>query len=572
MDYVTSTYVLIVGAGPVGLMMGCELLRHGVGCRVIDMNDGPSLWSKAAALQARTLEIFESIGLLERILPKGRPFYGMNVYDGTLRVAHLDIDISGTDYGYMLGISQHDTELALAEHFERLGGKIERNVKLERFVQDDDGVDAELLHRDGTQEAIRVPWLIGCDGSHSTVRKQVGLPFEGSSFEEKLIQADIKVKFPFHVPDDEAIVFVSPHGVGGFLPVLQENRYRLILMAPPEEALHPGPTLAHFQEIVNQRCPEGIVLSEPAWMIGFRIHSRVVPSYRTGRVFLAGDAAHIHSPAGAQGLNLGISDAFNLAWKLALVIRGAAYPSLLDSYHAERHPVANTIVRSTDLATRGMLHVLSLRSPLAQSIRNELVAFLVSQPVFHEKALKAIGGLTADYHQSPIVGEHQVALWRAGLMKDNSTERPALSDWIDFGQGPKPGARVAPVVLPEPFEGKKTLFELMRGTQHTLMLFDGTAQTQAGYRAFERIYKKVNERFGSYVRTYVITPCRVRPAALSAFEGPVLLDTDAMLHRRFGAGSESLYLLRPDGYVGYRSQPADESKLFEYLELIFAGL
>lgn len=570
MNTVSSMDVLIIGAGPVGLTMGCELLRHGVSCRLIDMNEGPSLWSKAAALQARTLEIFEAMGVLDQILPKGRPFYGMNVYDGTARVAHLDIDIAGTNYGYILGISQHDTELALSSHFERLGGHIERNVKLESFSQDDDGIDVELLKRDGTRESLRVPWLIGCDGSHSTVRKTLGLPFEGTSFEEKLIQADVRVKFPFPVPDDEAMVFVSQHGVAGFLPVLQEGRYRLILMDPPEEALHPGPTLLHFQSIVSQRCPEGVSVSEPAWMIGFGVHSRIVPNYRSGRVFLAGDAAHIHSPAGAQGLNLGVSDAFNLAWKLALVIRGAAYPSLLDSYHAERHPVANTIVRSTDLATRGMLHILSLRSPLAQSLRNELVAFLVSQPVFHEKALKAMGGLTVDYHQSPIVGEHQVALWRAGILKDNSTEKPALSDWIDFSQGPRPGARISPATLSQPFEGKKSLFELLRGREHTLLLFDGTAPTQAGYRAFERIYKRVGERFSAYVRTYVITPAKTRPSALSGFEGPVLLDSDSTLHRRFGAGSECLYLVRPDGYVGFRSQPADESKLFEYLELIFA--
>lgn len=565
-----STDVLIVGAGPVGLAMGCELRRHGVACRLIEMASGPSPWSKAAALQARTLEIFESMGVLPQMKPKGRPFYGMNVYDGALRVAHLDIDIAGTDYGYVLGISQRDTEFALAGHFERLGGRIERNVKLDHIVQDDDGVDAELSGGDGTKESIRVPWLIGCDGARSTVREELGLPFEGTGLEERWIQADVRVKFPFHVPDDEALVFVSQYGVAAFLPLLPEARYRLVLSDPSGAVTGASPSLADVQALSELCCPAGTELRDPAWIIGFCAQSHIASSFRSGRVFLAGDAAHVHSPAGAQGLNLGVADAFNLAWKLALVIRGAAYPSLLESYHAERYPVANTIVRSTELATRGMFQVLSLRSPLAQALRNELVAFLVSQPAFHEKALQAMGGLTVDYHRSPIVGEHQVALWRAGLRKSNSTEKPTISDWIDFGQGPRPGARVSPVTLSPPFEGKGTLSELLRGTEHALLLFDGAAPTEAGYRTFARIYRKAHDRFGRYLRTYIITPQKKRPAALSDFEGHVLLDPDAILHRRFGAGSECLYLVRPDGYVGYRSQPADEDKLFDYLNLIFA--
>jgi 2-polyprenyl-6-methoxyphenol hydroxylase-like FAD-dependent oxidoreductase len=561
-----SPEILIVGAGPVGLTLACELLRHGVACRIIDMGEGPSVWSKAAAVQTRTLEIFDDMGLIAEVLARGKPVYGVSIYSGDKRVGRLHIELHDTPYPYMLGISQRDTELLLGEHLVRLGGRIERGVKLQGFTQNEDGVTADLEGPDGKKEQARAAWLIGCDGAHSSVRKALGLSFEGSTFEQSLIQADIKASIPVAHDEHEAVLFLSPSGAAGFLPVFAEGRYRLIVMAPPEDRSEP--TLENFRSLVAERCPPGTELTDPGWMIGFRFHSRIAPSYRTDRVFLAGDAAHIHSPAGAQGMNLGIQDAYNLAWKLALVARGAGRPALLDSYHPERHPVAATIVKTTDLGTRGLIRMISLRAPVAQELRDQAIGFLMSTQMFQERAFRAVSGMKVDYRGSPIVGEHRTSLWRTNLRKNTSTETPAVADWLDFGDGPGAGVRVGDIDLAWPLKGKQTVFDLLRGTKHTLLLFDGAAPTEEGYARFAKIGDRVRDRYGAHVVTYVVAPSAEKPAAL-AWDGPLVLDEGSVLHRHFGAGSECLYLIRPDGYVGFRSLPADEAKLFEYLESIF---
>jgi 2-polyprenyl-6-methoxyphenol hydroxylase-like FAD-dependent oxidoreductase len=561
-----SPEILIVGAGPVGLTLACELLRHGTACRIIDMGEGPSVWSKAAAVQTRTMEVFDDMGIAAAMTARGRPVYGVSIFSGEKRVGRLHIDLHDTPYPYILGISQRDTEILLGEHLARLGGRVERGVKLAGFTQDEGGVTADLELADGTKSQARAGWLIGCDGAHSAVRKALGFSFEGSTFEQSLIQADIKATIPAPHDDHEAVLFLSPAGAVGFLPVFAEGRYRLIVMAPPEDRSEP--TLENFRSIIAERCPPGTELSDPAWMIGFRFHSRIAQSYRSGRVLLAGDAAHIHSPAGAQGMNLGIQDAYNLAWKLSLVVRGAGRPGLLDSYEAERHPVAATVVRTTDLGTRGMFRMLSLRAPIAQELRDQAIGFLMSTQMFQERAFRSISGMKVDYRGSPIVGEHRVSLWRANLRKDTSTETPAVTDWLDFGDGPGPGHRVGDIDLAWPVEEKQTVFDLLRGTRHTLLLFDGAAPTEEGYARFARIGERVRDRYGAHIATYVVTPSVKKPDAL-AWDGPLVLDEGNILHRHFGAGSECLYLIRPDGYVGYRSLPADEAKLFEYLGSIF---
>jgi 2-polyprenyl-6-methoxyphenol hydroxylase-like FAD-dependent oxidoreductase len=530
------------------------------------MGEGPSIWSKAAAVQTRTMEVFDAMGIAAEAIARGRPVYGVSIFSGDKRVGRAHIELHDTPYPYMLGISQRDTELLLGEHLVRLGGRIERGVKLEGFSQDGEGVTADLTGPDGNKEQARAAWLVGCDGAHSSVRKALGLSFEGSTFEQSLIQADIKATIPVAHDDHEAVLFLSPSGAAGFLPVFAEGRYRLIVMAPPEDRSEP--TLENFRSIVAERCPPGTEVSDPGWMIGFRFHSRIAASYRTDRVFLAGDAAHIHSPAGAQGMNLGIQDAYNLAWKLALVARGAGRPELLDSYHPERHPVAATIVKTTDLGTRGMMRMISLRTPIAQELRDQAIGFLMSTNLFQERAFRAVSGVQVDYRGSPIVGEHRTSLWRTNLRKSTSTETPAVADWLDFGDGPGPGVRVGDIDLAWPLDGKQTVFDLLRGTRHTLLLFDGAAATEEGYARLSTIGDRVRDRYGAHVATYVVTPSTEKPAAL-AWDGPVVLDEGSVLHRHFGAGSECLYLIRPDGYVGFRSLPADEAKLFEHLEAIF---
>ncbi|MDI1480914.1 FAD-dependent monooxygenase [Polyangium sp. y55x31] len=552
---------LVVGAGPVGLVMAAELSRHGLSCRIIDQGEGPSIWSKAQIIHARTLECFHDMGVIDPILARGRQVAGARILSPTLeRIARVEIGGIDSPYAFLLSLSQRETEIVLAEHLERAYGvKVERKVKLQGFSQDEGGVTAALAAEDGWVEEVRVPYLLGCDGSHSTVRKTLDLPFEGSTYDVRLMQADVRVELPVAVHDDEIAIFLGPNGMLGFFPLPGEGRYRMLTFVDPSDDR--PVELETFQALLKERGPAGSSLGDPAWMIDFRIHCRLAPHYRVGRVFLSGDAAHIHSPAGGQGMNMGIQDAYNLAWKLALVARGVGRDALLDSYEAERRPVAAETLRFTDVSTRGLQTALSLKSPLTIGIRNHLMNFVTSLGFVKERAGRTVSQIEVAYPKSPIVGQDQSSLWNIRLT--GSDERPGLSDWIHFGDGPAPGARV-----PDMPVGSDTLHNLLRGTQHTLLCFDGAAATNEGYERLGRIVNAARARLGERVRAYVIVPGTEVPTALPA-DVPVLSDPDGELHRRFGARSESIYMVRPDGYVGYRSQPADEEKLAAWLDRLF---
>jgi 2-polyprenyl-6-methoxyphenol hydroxylase-like FAD-dependent oxidoreductase len=558
----SSCDALIIGGGPVGLTLACELLRHGVTCRIVDKNEAPQPWSKAAAVAARTMEVFQDMGIIDRVLERGRPVYGANLMRGTERIARLSIAVPTTPFPYIFGMSQRETELLLAERLVELGGKLERPVELASFAQTDDEVTATLRHPDGSEETVTTPWLIGCDGAHSTVRHTLDLPFEGSAFEQTLVQADIRVKLPFDSDPSEAVMFISDAGPLGMLPVLADGRYRVIAMAPPNP--DEEPTLETFQRLARDRAPDGVELFDPNWIVKFRFHGRIVPNYRVGRVFLAGDAGHIHSPVGGQGMNLGIQDAYNLAWKLALVLKGAASGDLLDSYDAERHPIGKSVVDVTDRATKGALRMLALRMPLAAALRAQAMSFLMSTGVFTNFVSRAIGGMNVGYPTSPIVGEHHISMWKSEV-GSAETERPSPGDWRRFNAGPGPGERVADADVGE----DTTLFDMLRGTKHQLWLFDG-AKTDAGYDQFATIADRVTRRYGEHIDVLAIVPQSTRPERLPE-SVTVFLDGERILHDHFGCGSEALYLIRPDGYVGFRSQPADADALSRYLESIFVG-
>lgn len=552
---------LVVGAGPVGIVMASELRRHGLTCRIIDKAEGPSIWSKAQVVHARTLECFQDMGVIDEMLAHGRPVSGSRISTPELQaIARVELGHIDSPFPYFLSLSQRDTEILLAKNLEETHGvKIERNVTLEGFTQDANGVHAKLVHIDGTKEDVQVPWLLGCDGSHSIVRKTLNLPFEGSTYEQRIMQADVHVDFPHAVHEDEIAVFLGPQGMLAFFPLPGEHRYRMLTFV---DAGDDRPVaLESFQALMAERGPKGSEVSDPAWMVDFRIHCRLVARYRVGRAFLAGDAAHIHSPAGGQGMNMGIQDAYNLAWKLALVHRGKAKDSLLDSYEMERRPVAEAVLRTTDASTKGFSTVISIKNPIAMGIRNHLMSFVTSLDVVKQQAGRRMSQIEVGYLKSPIVGQDQVSLWAVGV--GGSAEHPGFSDWFHFGDGPAPGSRV-----PDTPVGEKTLFDVLVGPRHTLLCFDGAAATEEGYHRLAKVIEHAKNRLGADVQAFVVVPSATRPAALPQ-DIPVLVDAEGEMHRRFGARSECLYLVRPDGYVAYRCQPADEHRFSAYLDRVF---
>ncbi len=572
--------LLIIGAGPVGLVAACEAVRHGLRCRIIDANEHPSLYSKAQVVHTRTLEILEDLGTIAPFLEQGRLLRGVSLFTPELkRITHLPFSLESaeTHYSSSLSIAQEKTEELLRAHLLLLGVAVERPLRLDSFTQDAEGVTAMLRHPGEHTEEVRCSWLLGCDGVDSTVRQLLQLPFEGvaPTHEQRILQADVRIDWDFQHSDEEVLGFLGPSGPLGVFPLPGEKRYRLLTFARPDEPL--TPQLETFVELMRARGPRGAKVSDPVWMVDFRFHRRIVPRYRVGRVFLAGDAAHIHSPAGCQGLNSGIQDSYNLLWKLALVERGHAHAALLDSYHSERHPVAAATLRSTDLLARRFTTLLNLQQPIGSELKTQLAGFVAGLEMVQHRASRAVSMLEVAYPASPIVAEDRSSPLSATLGLDAHSESPSFTDWLDFGHGPAPGERASDAVLPDAQGKAQRLFELLRGTRHNLLLFDGAVATPEGYRRLLDIETRVRAQYGPHIAVHIIVPYESAPQGLlqaleqaQAAEKPsILFDAEGELHRRYGARSECLFLLRPDKYIAYRCQPADGDKLFTYLNRIF---
>jgi 2-polyprenyl-6-methoxyphenol hydroxylase-like FAD-dependent oxidoreductase len=464
--------------------------------------------------------------------------------------------------------------MVLGARLAALGGAVERSVRLESFDARADGVRATVVRGDGKEgdaETMEARWLVGCDGAHSVVRKALGFTFEGSAYEERLVQADVRVEWPYPADDDEVMAFLHPDGPLACFPLFKDGRYRLIFFLTPE-AKEPEMVLESFQRLADERGPKGMRVSDPAWMVGFRIHCRRTSHYRKGSAFIAGDAAHIHSPAGGQGMNTGIQDAYNLAWKLALVHHGDASDALLDSYEAERQPIAKALLASTDAATKGLNVAAGLRHPVAVGLRNGLMRFVTSLDFVTSRFVTGASMLELGYRESPIVKQDRGSVWTSNVASSTKTEEPGVADWAAFGDGPSPGDRAADVVYggAEGEEGGARLLDLLCGTRHALLLFDGAAATVAGYRNLDAIARDVRERHGRLVDVHVVVPFAEKPKELG-WDGSVVCDPRGALHKRYGARSECLYLVRPDGYVAYRTQPADGARLGAYLKTIFTS-
>ena len=387
------TEVLIAGAGPVGLTLAIELSRFGVPVRVLDRAPARTDKSKAVVVWPRTLELLDRAGLAAAFAETGLQASRVSMRAGGEPLAEIGFGELPTPYPYVLVIPQSETERLLEEHLSSLGVRVERGTELVEFAEAEEGVTCALRRPDGAAETARFGWLVGCDGARSTVRHGLGLEFEGDTLPLSFVLADVRVT-GFPVPDDRLALIWSAEGPLLGFP-MKGGRYRLI--ASIGEAPRHDPTLEEIQAIVDRRAP-GARVADPAWLSGFAINERMVPRYRVGRVFVAGDAAHIHSPAGGQGMNTGMHDAINLAWKLALVVRGLAAPSLLDSYGAERSVVARRVLSDSGRMTRAA----TLRGGAARALRDFAIHTLLGFHGIRDAAAARLSELTVGYPESPL--------------------------------------------------------------------------------------------------------------------------------------------------------------------------
>lgn len=339
---------LIVGAGPTGLALAIELRRFGLPVRLIDKADRPAQWSQALVVQARTLEQFDRYGIADQAVAQGRKISKAKIWSNAKQIASLDFGRIPSRFPYLLFLPQNETEELLTAHLRLLGVEIERHVELISFenVADDIGISAKMRSSDGREEQGRFRWMVGCDGAHSTVRAGMGVAFEGTTSSLNFQLGDLRLVGQ-DVPGDELHVHLHHGGDVLALGRLRDGIYRVVLALHRQQTFDPRrvPELQDFNRAFKRA---GLTISAESatWMAPFSVNQRKAAQYRQGSVFLAGDAAHIHSPVGGQGMNTGIQDAANLAWKLAAVELGAN-ARLLDSYNEERGRVGEQLLSGT---------------------------------------------------------------------------------------------------------------------------------------------------------------------------------------------------------------------------------
>lgn len=513
-----DTRVLIVGAGPTGLMLANQLGRRGVRALIIDRHSGPAQQTRAMGVQARTLEIYAKLGIAQRALELGTLAHGANMWTQARRQARIpigDIGKSLSPFPFLLMLGQDDNEKLMGEKLRDWSMGVQWNTELVGVEQHTDYVVASLKQPDGTLRNVAAEWVAGCDGARSGVRDLCHVEFMGAPYEQVFFVADT-VAGGDMVPD-ELNVYLWKKGFHLFFPMRGQDRWRVIGMLPANlrDRLDVcfDDVIPHIREAAGSR----LAFRDCLWFSTYRINHRSAGHFREGRCFLLGDAAHIHSPMGAQGMNTGLQDAYNLAWKLALVVNGDADDALLDSYEAERRPVAERLLRTTDRAF--MLIVAD--TPLAALFRTRIMARVAAIAMRRERirqlAFRTISQIGIRYRTSSL----------SRTLEGLPEEAPRAGDrfpWLKV--------RLREGGPPE------DLFDALDDQQFNLLLI-GKPWTGDAPRSAGRL-----------VRTYRVPADAADQPALAGVHIPV----------------PSFYLLRPDGHVGLAGTRLDPGAITRYLD------
>ncbi|MGP3707563.1 FAD-dependent monooxygenase [Gordonia paraffinivorans] len=535
--------VLIAGAGPVGLTAAVELRRRGVGVRIVDPITEPPQYAKAVGIQPRTLEVFESMGVVEPVLDAGLEMRGQLIYVNGTQVSRFDLFVpDDVPYRFHL-MPQYATEQVLRDRLLDFGTSVERGIRVSAFEQDDDAVTVTLTDLDGGSSTVRASYLIGVDGAHSTVRKTLGLTFEGGAFPEQYMLADVAVDWS--MPRGYAVRTMHQRDDGTTddllvaIPLPGRGRYRMSMFVPDEMAVAPGgqdvahgfegtraPELSHIQAVVDRLAPEPATVSDLRWSSVFRISHRIVDSYSRGRVFVAGDAAHIHPPTGAQGMNTGIQDAHNLAWKLALAVHGDAAPELLQTYDLERRPVGEEVVGRT---------VRDAREGIGAD--SDDIGFIMRREA----------QLLISYADSPLA---------AGSALPSAAAAPRAGERAPDASG----------LSRESVNHPLRLFSLLDGVDHALILYADATAGPAQVPCLEALADDAVATARGRMTAHVVA---APTAQVGSIEIPLLRDTEGHFAAGYRPDGSTIFVIRPDGHIGYRGPMGDTHAALSYLESTF---
>lgn len=393
-----DTPVLIVGAGPVGLTMALFLHRHGVPCRIIDKRSEPTTTSNAVGIHARTLELMSTLGITDELMKHGRKVTTVEIGSQMKPLAKWEMKRINSTYNYALCVPQSQTEQILLKHLSNAGIEVERDCELTGLSQDRDSCTAHIKTKQGEID-ITSQWLVSCDGYHSAVRDQLrDVSYDGDDMQMRFIMIDAPVEVENEELLDKITVYSNSNVTLMLFPMLEtvrfaaeiSNCHRYDDIDVADEVI--------FNEIAKTVLPYSIKIGKPVWSTKFWIHERLASQYRSGRVFLAGDASHAHSPAGGQGMNTGMQDAINLAWKLALVYHSKSNESLLDSYETERRPVAQNVLNKSSKLT----HLMVTDNKFVTTVRDTIMPLLSSFGGIQNHMVNELGETSVHYRSSPL--------------------------------------------------------------------------------------------------------------------------------------------------------------------------
>jgi 2-polyprenyl-6-methoxyphenol hydroxylase-like FAD-dependent oxidoreductase len=501
-----SLAVLVVGAGPTGLLLASELERRGVVCHLIDARPAPMHWDRATVVHPRSLQIFEAMGLADKFLEAGCRQRLILIHSRGKLLGTMDLASCGSVYGYNLGLSEEVTERILTEYLKKQGGEVHRSSKLVGMKAHADGVAADIA-RDNERYSVEARWMVGCDGLHSATRELCGIGFEGHDIEKPWAVFDTTVR---GWKDTYEGTFVYLDKLPVILTALPGHRWRVYLRPSSAES----DLVADATSTLRDYVP-GASFVDVENPTRFHCHTKVATKFREGPVFLAGDAAHLCSPAEGHGMNCGLQDAFNLAWKLALVQKGVADPGLLDSYELERRPVAERVMLSGDMTE----HAQTISDPTERDKRDADIRATLADPKLKHHEVTAETELINNYSGSPIV-------------------------FGDANEQLAAGSRLPDTIAVERFESPK-LHGLTHRTGHTLMLLAGPGAHRSAFVELQGALRELAK------------DCQLFEAAVALGIDPEMpaeigkLDSKAA--ELLGVKGTTLLVVRPDGYIGLRA-------------------
>lgn len=515
----TETDVIIVGAGPTGLALACQLIRYGVDFVVVEKNEGVTPYSKALGVHARTLEIYEQLDLAKKALERGTITGKVRLLEKGEIVGEVDLSNIGegmSPYPFMLVLEQSENERLLYDYLQRHDREVFWQAELQSFSQDETGVSARVKNSAGESQTITGKYLAGCDGPKSPVRHALGLSFEGSTFERLFYVADVQIDWKFS--HDALHGCLTRNAVVAFFPMPGEKRWRIVGAFPEGFDKNEGEVL--YEEIearIKLEADLDLDITRVDWFSTYKVHTRHVEKFSSGRCFLAGDSAHIHTPAGGQGMNTGIQDAYNLAWKLALVLKGAAAERILETYNEERLPNAKRLLQTTDRMFNLAAGTDWFLNLIRTTVFPPMAKFILSLDAVKERFFPLISQIGITY--------------RDGSLSDHDGDG-------DFEI--KAGDRMPYFLV----DGESIYDKLREPKFHLLTFSDGD-----GDRAleFQQQHLKMKTQDSELIDHFVI-PLDPRVATV------------------FGSDKPFTVLLRPDNYIALISRNTSSSRVSAYLE------